>query len=305
MPVDVSAITTTSSGKNDYGQDMRFGVLGPVEAFEKRRRLSVGGPKQRTVLALLIARAGSAVSTDFLVDGVYGDEPPQGARRSVQTYVSNLRSELGEVIEATGSGYVLNAGHSEVDALAFEDALSEAGSLDDSEQASQTLRDALSVWRGHPYSDVDGFVELTAERTRLSELRMAAIEHRVDADLELGYHRQLIAELESLTGEHPLRERFRAQHMLALYRCGRQAEALRAYEKTRNYLVDEMGLDPSPDLRDLEQRILDQDPALGFGTGPTVKQASILVADVADPRVLSELSPVDRDTVITQQADAI
>ena len=305
MPVDVSAITTPSSGKNDYGQDMRFEVLGSIEAFEKRRRLSVGGPKQRTVLALLIARAGSAVSTDFLVDGVYGDEPPQGARRSVQTYVSNLRSELGEVIEATGSGYVLNADSSDVDALVFEDAVSEAGTIDDPERASTSLREALALWRGHPYADVDGFAQLTAERTRLSELRMSAIELRVDADLELGYHRQLITELESLTEDHPLRERFRAQQMLALYRCGRQAEALRAYEKTRNYLVGEMGLDPSPDLRDLEQRILDQDPSLGFETGPTVKQASILVADVADPHLLSELNPVDRDTVITQQADAI
>ncbi len=305
MPIDVSAITTPSSGKNDYGQDMRFGVLGPVEASEKRRRLSVGGPKQRTVLALLVSRAGSAVSTDLLVDGVYGDEPPQGARRSVQTYVSNLRGELGEVIEASGSGYVLNADRSDVDALVFEDALSEAAASGDPEQAAQTLREALALWRGHPYADVDGFAHLTTERTRLSELRMTAIEHRVDADLELGYHRQLIAELESLTEEHPLRERFRAQQMLALYRCGRQAEALRAYEKTRNYLVDEMGLDPSPDLRDLEQRILDQDPSLGFEIGPTVRQASILVADVADPHLLSELSPVDRDTVITQQADAI
>ncbi|MCL1692613.1 MAG: protein kinase [Actinomycetia bacterium] len=305
MPADAAAFTAASSGHDDYGAAMQFGVLGPVEASEKRRRLSLGGPKQRTVLALLISRAGSAVSTDFLVDGVYGDESTQGARRSIQTYVSNLRRELGEIIEATGSGYILNAARSDVDSLLFEDALSKASGLDDPERASQALRDALALWRGHPYADVDGFDELAAERTRLGELRMSAIEHRVDADLTLGQHRQLIAELESLTEEHPLRERFRAQHMLALYRCGRQAEALRAYEKTRNYLVDEMGLDPSPDLRDLEQRILDQDPALGFDSGPTVKQASILVADVADPRLLSELSPADRDTVITHQADAL
>ncbi|MEA2009590.1 MAG: BTAD domain-containing putative transcriptional regulator, partial [Actinomycetota bacterium] len=284
---------------------MKFGVLGPVEAFEKRRRLSVGGPKQRTVLALLVSRAGSAVSTDFLVDGVYGNGSTQGARRSIQTYVSNLRGELGEIIEATGSGYILNAVRSDVDSLVFEDALSEASGLDDPERASRALRDALALWRGHPYADVDGFDELAAERTRLLELRMSAIEHRVDADLSLGQHRRVIAELESLTEEHPLRERFRAQHMLALYRCGRQAEALRAYEKTRNYLVDEMGLDPSPDLRDLEQRILDQDPSLGFETGPTVRQASILVADVADPHLLSDLDPVERGTVIDQQADAI
>ncbi|MFV1962166.1 MAG: BTAD domain-containing putative transcriptional regulator, partial [Acidimicrobiia bacterium] len=284
---------------------MHFGVLGPIEASEKKRRLSVGGPKQRTVLALLIARAGSAVSTDALVDGVYGDESPDGARRSVQTYVSNLRAELGEVIEATGSGYVLRADRSEVDALRFEDAISEAVEVDDPESASEILRDALALWRGHPYADVDGLFELTAERTRLTELRMSAIEARVDSDLERGHHRQLIAELDSLTEEHPLRERFRAQQMLALYRCGRQAEALRAYEKTRTYLVDEMGLNPSPDLRVLEQRILDQDPSLGFETGPTVKHASILVADVADPQVLSMLDPTERYNVITHQSDAI
>jgi DNA-binding SARP family transcriptional activator/WD40 repeat protein/tRNA A-37 threonylcarbamoyl transferase component Bud32 len=305
MSTDAAAITTPSSGKNDYVQDMRFGVLGPIEASEKRRRLSVGGPKQRTVLALLISRAGSAVSTDALVDGVYGDQPPQGARRSVQTYVSNLRGELGEVIEASGSGYVLKADRSEVDALRFEDTVTQAIAVDDPDEASGILRDGLALWRGHPYADVDGFVDLTAERTRLSELRMSAIELRVDTDLERGHHGQLIAELESLTEEHPLRERFRAQQMLALYRCGRQAEALRAYEKTRNYLVDEMGLDPSPDLRDLERRILDQDPALGFETGPTVRHAAILVADVGDPRALSSIDPATRDRVLAHQADAI
>ncbi|RLE12060.1 MAG: hypothetical protein DRJ28_09685, partial [Actinobacteria bacterium] len=281
------------------------GVLGPVEVSEARRPLSVGGPKQRTVLALLIARAGSAVSTDALVDGVYGDESPDGARRSIQTYVSNLRGELGNVIEATGSGYVLGADRSEIDALRFEDAVSEAAGVDDPESASEVLREALALWRGHPYADVDGLFELTAERTRLTELRMSAIELRVDNDLERGHHRQLIAELDSLTQEHPLRERFRAQQMLALYRCGRQAEALRAYEKTRNYLVDEMGLDPSPDLRDLEQLILDQDPALMFETGPTVRHASILVADVADPRIFSTLAPTERYNIITHQSDAI
>ena len=163
MAPHAPVITNARSEADEYGHAMHFGVLGPIEASEKRRRLSVGGPKQRTVFALLIARAGTAVSTEALVDGVYGDEPPNGARRSIQTYVSNLRGDLGDVIEANGSGYVLSADRSGVDALRFEDAV--------------------------------------------------------------GHHRQLIAELDSLTEEHPLRERFRAQQMLALYRCGRQAEA--------------------------------------------------------------------------------
>ena len=284
---------------------MYFGVLGPIEASEKKGRLSVGGLKQRTVLALLISRAGTPVSTNSLVEGVYGDDPPKGARRSIQTYVSNLRGDLGGVIEADGSGYVLNVDRSGVDALRFEDAVAEATDVSDPENASARLGEALSLWRGHAYADVDGFFELASERSRLSELRMSAIELRVDADLERGHHRQLIAELDSLTEEHPLRERLRAQQMLALYRCGRQAEALRAYEKTRNYLVDEMGLDPSPDLRELEQRILDHDPSLGYETGPTVVHAAILVADIADPQVLSTLDPADRYDIVTRQSDAI
>ena len=305
MATDTSALSIAPSGASMYGRSMYFGVLGTIEATDEKRKLSLGGPKQRTVLALLIARAGTTVSTDALVDGVYGDEAPQGARRSVQTYVSNLRGELGDAIEATGSGYVLRAERSGVDALLFEDAISEANKMNDPERASQILGDALALWRGHPYAEIDGLFQLTAERARLTELRMSAIEARVDADLERGHHRQLIAELDSLTEEHPFRERFRAQQMLALYRSGRQAEALRAYEKTRTYLVDEMGLDPSQDLRELEQRILDQDPSLRFETGPTVKHLSILVADVADPRVLSDLDPNDRYDIITHQSDAI
>jgi DNA-binding SARP family transcriptional activator/tRNA A-37 threonylcarbamoyl transferase component Bud32/WD40 repeat protein len=305
MAPHAPVVTNARSEASEYGQDMYFGVLGPIEASERRRRLSVGGPKQRTVLALLIARAGATVSTETLVDGVYGDDPPDGARRSIQTYVSNLRGDLGDVIEAGGSGYVLSVDRSGIDALRFEDAVTEAADVGDPESASDLLREALSLWRGHPYADVDGMFELSAERSRLSELRMSAIELRVDADLERGHHRQLIAELDSLTQEHPLRERFRAQQMLALYRCGRQADALRAYEKTRDYLVDEMGLDPSPDLRDLEQRILEQDPSLVFESGPTVKQVSILVADVADPGKLSTLDPTDRYDVISHQSNAI
>ena len=305
MSTNTTATTAARPGDSDYVLNMRFGVLGPIEAFEKKRRLPVGGPKQRTVLALLVARAGTPVSTDALVEGVYGDEPPQGARRSVQTYVSNLRGDLGDAIEAEGAGYRLKADRSEVDALHFEDAVAEAAEIDDPERASEILRDALALWRGHAYADVDGFFDLTAERSRLSELRMSAIEARVDSDLKRGHHRQLIAELDSLTEEHPLRERFRAQQMLALYRCGRQAEALRAYEKTRTYLVDEMGLDPSPDLRELEQQILDQDPSLGFETGPTVIHAAILVADIADPRILPTLDPIERYNIVTHQSDAI
>ena len=126
MTTDTPAFAKAPPRTSDYGRLMNFGVLGTIEASDSRRRLSVGGPKQRTVLALLISRAGTVVSTDALIDGVYGDEAPQGARRSIQTYVSNLRSELGDVIEATGSGYILKVDRSAVDALRFEDAVLEA-----------------------------------------------------------------------------------------------------------------------------------------------------------------------------------
>ena len=305
MTPTTDAPTQQAGGPENYGRSMRFGVLGPIEVTRKRRRIPTGGPKQRTVLALLIANAGSPVSTDSLVQGVYGDDAPSGARRSVQTYISNLRSELGDEIEASGSGYRLIASRDDVDASVFNDLVAEASNGADAEAKSTKLRAALALWRGHPYADVDGSFVLTTEIGRLNELRAQAIEARVDADLELGRHRELVSELDSLTEEYPLRERFRAQQMLALYRSGRQAEALRAYERTRNYLVEEAGLDPSRELRDLEQRILEQDPSLAFETGPTVRHAAILVADVADPRILSTLEPIDRESLIQQQSEAV
>jgi len=297
--------TSYATPPSDYRLRMRFGVLGPVQISDKGRRLSVGGPKQRTVLALLIARTGESVSTDALMQGVYGDDAPPGSRRSVQTYISNLRGEIGDVITATGSGYTLAAERSEVDAFVFEDMVNGSTDHSDPEATSSRLREALALWRGHPFADVDGMAELTTETARLNELRASALEERVGADLELGRHRDLIAELESLTEEYPLRERFRSQQMLALYRSGRQAEALRAYEKTRTYLVEEMGLDPSRELRDLEQRILEQDPTLAFETGPTVRRAAVLVADVADPRMLPNLDPADRAELIRLQNEAL
>jgi DNA-binding SARP family transcriptional activator/WD40 repeat protein len=297
--------TTHATRSTGYRRSMKFGVLGPVRIENKGRHLSPGGPKQRTVLALLIARAGEVVSTDALMQGVYGDDAPPGSRRSVQTYISNLRGEIGDVITATGSGYTLVAERSEVDAFVFEDMVDGSRNGSDPEELSSRLREALALWRGHPYADVDGMAELTTETARLNELRASALEERVAADLELGRHRDLVAELESLTEEYPLRERFRSQQMLALYRCGRQAEALRAYEKTRTYLVEEVGLDPSRELRDLEQRILEQDPALAFERGPTVRRAAVLVADVADPRMLPNLDPGDRAELIRLQSEAL
>src|SRR5919198_1182551 len=159
----------------------------------------------------------------------------------------------------------------------------------DQAQAAQTLRQALALWRGRPYADVAGSPPLDAEARRLEELRLEAVEARIDADLALGRHAELTGELEVLCEENPLRERFRAQHMLSLYRSGRQAEALRAYQKTRAYLADELGLEPAKELQELERLILNQDRSLLPDTEPQVQDRAFLLTDVEDSTVLWEL----------------
>ena len=287
-----------------YASAVEFRVLGPLEVVETGLRLDLGGPKQRSVLALLIANAGRQTSIGTLIEGVYGDQAPDRAHRSIHTFISNLRSVVGEVIERRGDGYVFTADRTQVDALQFEDLVGSAADLDDPGEAREMLRGALELWRGHPYAEVDGHTLLEADMTRLGELRVAAIEARVDADLELGRDRELIAELETLTTDYPLNEHLRSQQMLALYRAGRQGDALRACEKTRVHLV-EMGLDPSAELRDLEQRILSQDATLTLDSRPNVRRASVLVADVANPDQLADLLPDERHRVISAQSAAL
>ncbi len=299
---------TIPSPKHDsrrYLRVMDLRVLGPLEVAEASQLLPLGGLKQRTVLALLIAHNGRRLSTDSLIDGVYGDEAPEGARRTIQTYVSNLRGQLGDLIQAGGAGYVLTADRSDVDALRFEDVVTSAADLDDPGEVADRLRDALAIWRGQPYADVDGLGTITAEVTRLNELRVVAVERRIDADLDAGHHAALIAELESLTVEYPLREHFRAQQMLALYRSGRQAEALRAYEKARLYLVEETGLDPSPELRELETRILAHDERIGFSSAPPVSRKALLALDLEGDLVAEKVAPDRRVAVFTETDQVI
>jgi DNA-binding SARP family transcriptional activator/WD40 repeat protein/tRNA A-37 threonylcarbamoyl transferase component Bud32 len=284
---------------------VEYRVLGPLEAVDGDERIALGGPKQRAVLALLIADAGRPVPMGTLIEGAYGDDAPERVHRSVHTFISNLRSALGDVIERHGDGYTFTADRSRIDACVFEDLVAQAADEDDPAEAVAFLRRALELWRSHAYVDAECHSLLAAERTRLHELRIAAIEAKVDAELASGRDRELIAELESLTSEHPLHERFRAQHMLALYRAGRQGEALRAYERARAFLVDELGLDPSLELRELEQRILEQDTSLIVDLRPKVKRAAILIADVANPDALARLAPDDRHRLLSTQAAAI
>ncbi len=266
-------------------------MLGPLEALVDGSPVRLGGRKQRRALALLAADAGNVVATDELIDGVWGDEPTTAARSTLHTYISNLRQGLGDVLVRDGGGYRLDVEPGQVDAFVFEQEVSQARELaeTDQAQAAQILRQALALWRGHAYADAGGSLPLDAEARRLEELRLEAVEARIDAELALGRHAELAGELEVLCEENPLRERFRAQHMLALYRSGRQAEALRAYQKTRAYLADELGLDPSPQLQELERLILNQDRSLLLDSEPQVQTRTFLLSDVEDSTVLWEV----------------
>jgi DNA-binding SARP family transcriptional activator len=220
-----------------------FGVLGPLEVLRSGRAVPLGGPRQRAVLALLLLEAGRVVSMDRLGEEVWGGDPPGEWANTLQTYVFHLRQALepdrarggaGGVLVTSGRSYLLRAGREQLDAAVFEDGFTagraalEAGRY---AEAAGTLRQALGLWRGPVLADLADYAFTRPEAARLEELRLAALEARIDADLALGRHDALTGELERLAGEHPLRERLHGQLMLVLYRCGRQADALAAYRR--------------------------------------------------------------------------
>ncbi len=254
---------------------MEFRVLGDLAVVEEGQALALGSHQQRAVLALLVLSAGEVVSSDRLIEALWGERPPPTAAKTVQVYISRLRKTLngaqagtyspGELIVTADHGYVLRVDPERVDVRVFERLLDggrNAFADHEFDVAATMLRQALGLWRGTPLADFTFEAFATAEIARLQELRLEALEIRIDADLELGRHAALVAELEALTTEHPLRERLRAARMLALYRCGREPEALALYRETRRMLVDELGMEPSPALRELHDAILRQDPAL-------------------------------------------
>ncbi len=264
---------------------MEFRILGPLEAIQEGRPLALGAHKQRALLALLLLRRGEVVLADRLIDELWGEQPPRAAGKSVQVYVSQLRKALGDgLLETHGRGYLLRVAPQDVDAGRFERLLERGRALlaaGDARGAAATLRDALALWRGPPLADFTYEAFAQREIARLEELRLAAVEERVEADLALGRHTELVGELEALVHEHPLRERLRAQLMLALYRAGRQAEALSAYHNARRTLVDELGLEPSRELQDLERAILTQaaqlDAPRRVGLAPARRRRRTLV----------------------------
>ncbi|MDQ3671992.1 MAG: AAA family ATPase [Actinomycetota bacterium] len=231
---------------------MEFRILGPLEVLENGRQLELGGAKQRALLAMLVLHANEVVSVDRLIDALWEDDAPETGKKALQVYVSQLRKTLGrERIATLSPGYRLEVEPNELDLARFQRLLDEGNPSE-----------ALALWRGPPLADFAYERFARNEIERLEDLRLACLEDRIDADLINGRHAALVGELETLVRGHPLRERLRAQHMLALYRSGRQAEALDAYQDARQALVEELGIEPGRSLRELQQAILRQDPDL-------------------------------------------
>jgi len=270
---------------------MDFRILGPLDVRDDDRELPLGGARQRALLGLLLLHANEVVSSDRLVDELWGER--EGSK-ALQVAVSRLRKVIGsDALVTKPPGYELRVEHGQLDLHRFERLAADGRAAlaeGDPERAADRLRQALVLWRGPPLADLSYEPSLQSELARLEEMRLATLEDRIDADLARGRQAQTIGELEALTAQHPLRERLRAQLMLALYRSGRQAEALDVYREARRVLVDELGIEPSRRLKELEQAILEQDAALeAQPRAPSVGSPEGLVGR---QRELTELVPV-------------
>jgi predicted ATPase/DNA-binding SARP family transcriptional activator len=249
---------------------VEFRILGPIEADDNGLKLDLGGLRERALLARLLLSANRVVSADRLADDLWSGSPPPHSMATLRVYISRLRRALGaraDVLVTQAPGYRLNVTGDELDAVRFESLVRSAEAdlaAGQAQAAAGMLRAALGLWRGPALSDVADLAFAQADAGRLEEARLAALESRVDADLACGWHASLVAELDGLSSAHPLRERLTGQRILALYRCGRQAEALTAYATLRDRLAEELGIDPTPDLQRLHERILRQDPRLDW-----------------------------------------
>ncbi|AZM57409.1 AfsR family transcriptional regulator [Streptomyces sp. WAC 01529] len=244
---------------------MHYRLLGPVEAWREGRRLALGGPKPRALLAALLLEPGRVVSADALIDAIWGDRPPDTARSLIQSYVSALRRALSaDVIETQPPGYLIHADAEVVDRVAFERLTAQgrrAAAAGDHAAAARLLSEALALWRGPALGGIGETLRAMADQ--LEEARQAALEERIAADLaQAGRETELVAELTALVATHPTRERLRGQLMLALYRLGRQADALAVYAEGRDVLAEELGIDPGPGLRAMHEAILRADEEL-------------------------------------------
>jgi len=239
-----------------------FRILGPLEVSDETGPLLLGGLKQRAVLALLLLEAGRVVSQDRLIYSLWGEEPPRTAVTSLQNFVSQLRKTLGpEILETKAPGYRLNVAPGALDLERFNSLLDRSKGTEPDRRA-ELLREALALWNGPPLADFAFETFAQPHVAQLEELQLATLEERVQADLDAARHLELVGELEGLVEQHPVRERLRAQYMLALYRSGRQAEALHAYQKARGILVEQLGIEPSRELQQLHGAILRQEAGL-------------------------------------------
>jgi len=250
-----------------------FRILGPLEVEGPSGPVALGGQRQRALLAMLLLEAGRVVPTERLVDQLWGEEAPKTATTSLQNAISRLRRELGEeLLETRSPGYVLRVDAERIDVNRFERLLRAARGAAPRERR-ELLEQALGLWRGPALADFAFEQFAQAEIRRLEELRLVAVEERIDADLELGRHGDVVGELEALVAAHPLRETLRRQLMLGLYRSGRQAEALDVYQETRARFVEELGIEPGPELRQLQAEIL------RHGAGLAVPGAAVVAPD--------------------------
>jgi DNA-binding SARP family transcriptional activator len=262
---------------------MEFRILGPLEVLEGDRTLEVPGQRQRSLLALLLLHANQVVSSIRLIGELWPEEASESHAGALQASVSRLRKSLGsgaELLVTLPTGYMIRLAPDQLDLDRFERLVQEAGAAEPQE-AAKRLAEALALWRGPALADFAYEQFAQGAIGRLEEVHLLAVEMKIDADLALGRHATLVAELDVLAAEHPLRERLRGQLMLALYRSGRQAEALAAYQTARRVLVDELGIEPSAALQELERAILRQDPALELAQ-TTAPERSILVACLGD-----------------------
>ena len=273
------------------GVDYR--ILGSLEVVRAGRQLPLGGAKQRAVLAILLLNANRVVTSDELIEALWSGSPPGKPQTALQGYVSQLRKTLGpdrafEVIVTEPAGYRLPIGADELDLFRFESLLRGGADALDSNRAdvaSRTFREALGLFRGPPLADFTYESWAQADIGRLGELRLTGLEERIDADLRLGRHGELVGEIEALIADYPLRERLRGHLMLALYRAGRQSEALAAYQEARKVLVEEFGIEPTRALQELERKVLLQDPSLDLehvvrSAPATVRELTLLFTDI-------------------------
>ena len=292
---------------------MDFHILGPLEVLDEGRAVSLGGSRQRALLALLLLHANETLSTDRLIDELWGENAPATAAKMLHVQVSRLRKALaaaGGAVVTRDRGYELTLARDRLDAHRFEDLVADGGrelAAGRPDRAAAALEQALALWRGAPLADLAYERFAQREIARLDELRVSALEQLVDAQLGLGRHAEVVGRLQSLIGEHPYRERLRAQLMLALYRCDRQADALHAYQDARRALVEELGIEPGERLRELERAVLAHDPALAPPAAAAVQPAepaapkapatqradarrivSVVFADLADSTALAE-----------------